>query len=55
MRPFAGQTAVIDSQAMPMSQICESLKCGKVCRVCDRKFFLRAVYQEYANEMIKLD
>jgi|688.fasta_scaffold549111_1 hypothetical protein len=28
---------------------------GKVCRVCDKKFFLRAVYQEYANDMVKLD
>jgi hypothetical protein len=40
---------------MPMSQISEILKMGKVCRVCDKKFFLRAVYQEYANDMVKLD
>lgn len=40
---------------MTMAQICETLKCGRVCRVCDRKFFLRATYQEYADDIIKLD
>ena len=24
---------------------------GRVCRICDRKFFLRASYQSYANEI----
>ena len=28
---------------------------GTVCRICDRKFFLRLTYQDFASELMQLE
>ena len=31
------------------------IKIGKVCRVCDRKFFMVQIYHQYAEELTKIN
>lgn len=33
----------------------EKISMGKICRICDRKFFLFQTYSEYAGDLEKID
>ena len=49
LRVFANQNKkLVKCDNLDLSQIQQSCKMGRVCRICDRKFFLRATFQKYA-------
>ena len=54
MRMFANQASLIKRQQLnnmdlnTMQKVC---KMGKVCRICDRKFFIRTSYEQHASEI----
>jgi hypothetical protein len=37
---------------MSITKIQKECTMGTVCRICDRKFFLRLTYQDFANELM---
>ena len=53
MRMFANQADQIkeNSHYMNTVKLQRTFKMGKVCKVCDRKFFIRASLENYANEI----
>jgi hypothetical protein len=52
-RPFANTK--VDTTGMTLEQMHKVCQFGKICKVCDRKFFLRTTYLEYANELVRLE
>ena len=36
---------------MALSEITRHMQMGNCCRICDRKFFLRASFQQYHNKI----
>ena len=55
-RAFANQKYTFKQmKEMSILKIQKECTMGIVCRICDRKFFLRLTYQEYANELMQLE
>ena len=54
MRLFANQSGKVklsrmqDADLLTMQRVC---KMGRVCRICDRKFFLRASFEKHIKEI----
>lgn len=40
---------------MPIQKILKECVTGRICRICDRKFFLRLTYLDFANELNQLE
>lgn len=53
LRVFAKQQAedLPDLENMALSDIQKRCRMGRVCRVCDRKFFLRASFSKFATQL----
>ena len=52
LRLFAQQQYDLDwTKNLALSQIQKLCKLGRCCRICDRKFFLRASFQHYSGEI----
>ena len=54
MRMYANQAdKVQENQMLKMNSVKmqKTFRMGKVCRICDRKFFMRASIEGYANEI----
>ena len=56
LRTFANQQRRVArsshlSSSFNPSEMQKTCRMGRVCRICDRKFFLRASYTSYANEL----
>ena len=53
LRVFANQNLVKvgDITNLALSDIQKKCRMGRVCRICDRKFFLRASFQQYAGQL----
>ena len=54
LRMYANQADKVNENQMTKmssSKMQKTFKMGKVCKICDRKFFIRASIEGYANEI----